>query len=72
MRPSTPRSSPRFNDAASRRRQQAPLLDIRGLRTHFFTEAGIAKAVDGIDLSVYPDEVVGLVGESGPAKASRL
>jgi peptide/nickel transport system ATP-binding protein len=43
----------------------APLLDIRGLRTHFHTEAGVAKAVDGIDLSVYPGEVVGLVGESG-------
>ena len=30
----------------------APLLDIRGLRTHFFTEAGVAKAVDGVDLCV--------------------
>ena len=46
-----------------------PLLDIRGLRTHFFTEAGMAKAVDGVDLSIYPGEVLGLVGESGSGKS---
>ena len=48
---------------------KAPLLDIRGLRTHFHTEAGVAKAVDGVDLSIYPGEVVGLVGESGSGKS---
>ena len=48
---------------------QAPLLEIRGLRTHFFTEAGVAKAVDGVDLSIYPGEVLGLVGESGSGKS---
>jgi oligopeptide/dipeptide ABC transporter ATP-binding protein len=47
----------------------APLLEIRGLRTHFFTEAGVAKAVDGVDLSIYPGEVLGLVGESGSGKS---
>ncbi len=46
-----------------------PLLDIRGLRTHFLTEAGVAKAVDGVDLSIYPGEVLGLVGESGSGKS---
>ena len=46
-----------------------PLLDIRGLRTYFNTEAGVAKAVDGINLSIYPGEVVGLVGESGSGKS---
>ncbi len=49
--------------------RQAPLLDVRGLRTHFFTEAGVAKAVDGIDLTIDPGEVVGLVGESGSGKS---
>ena len=48
---------------------RTPLLDIRGLRTHFFTEAGVAKAVDGLDLKVYQGEVVGLVGESGSGKS---
>jgi oligopeptide/dipeptide ABC transporter ATP-binding protein len=48
---------------------QAPLLEIRGLRTHFFTEAGAVKAVDGVNLSIYPGEVVGLVGESGSGKS---
>jgi oligopeptide/dipeptide ABC transporter ATP-binding protein len=46
-----------------------PLLDIRGLRTHFMTQAGVAKAVDGVDLSIYPGEVLGLVGESGSGKS---
>ena len=49
--------------------QQSPLLDIRGLRTYFFTEAGVVKAVDGVDLSIHPGEVVGLVGESGSGKS---
>ncbi|MEQ1760183.1 MAG: ABC transporter ATP-binding protein [Vicinamibacterales bacterium] len=46
-----------------------PLLSIRGLRTHFYTEGGIAKAVDGIDLDIQSGEVVGLVGESGSGKS---
>ena len=29
-----------------------PLLQIRGLKTHFFTESGVARAVDGVDLDV--------------------
>src|SRR5204862_1660767 len=46
-----------------------PLLDIRGLRTYFNTEAGVAKAVDGVNLSILPGEVLGLVGESGSGKS---
>src|SRR6185436_18813026 len=46
-----------------------PLLEIRGLRTYFHTESGVAKAVDGVDLDIHSGEVLGLVGESGSGKS---
>jgi oligopeptide/dipeptide ABC transporter ATP-binding protein len=46
-----------------------PLLSIRGLRTYFYTESGVAKAVDGVDLDIRRGEVLGLVGESGSGKS---
>ncbi len=46
----------------------APTLDVRNLKTHFFTKAGVAKAVDDVSFSVKAGEVVGLVGESGSGK----
>ena len=45
------------------------LLDIKNLRTQFFTEGGVVHAVDGINFSVKRGEVVGLVGESGCGKS---
>lgn len=45
------------------------LLDVRGLRTAFHTEAGAWPAVDGVDLVVRRGEIVGLVGESGSGKS---
>jgi peptide/nickel transport system ATP-binding protein len=45
-----------------------PLLDIRGLKTHFVTDDGIVQAVDGVDLAIHRGETVGVVGESGCGK----
>ena len=47
----------------------APLLDVRGLQTHFFTADGVVKAVDGVDLTIRRGQTVGLVGESGCGKS---
>lgn len=45
------------------------LLEVRNLKTYFFTEDGVVKAVDGVDFYVKPGEVLGLVGESGCGKS---
>jgi peptide/nickel transport system ATP-binding protein len=45
-----------------------PLLEIRGLRTHFATDDGIVQAVDGVDITINKGETVCVVGESGCGK----
>ena len=46
-----------------------PLLEVRGLSTHFETGRGVLRAVDGVDLDVEADETVAVVGESGCGKS---
>ena len=44
------------------------LLEIRGLKTHFATDDGMVRAVDGVDLTIDRGETLGVVGESGCGK----
>ena len=52
-----------------RERGDRPLLEVRGLRTSFYTRDGVVRAVDGIDFHVDRGEIMGLVGESGCGKS---
>jgi oligopeptide/dipeptide ABC transporter ATP-binding protein len=52
-----------------RERGERPLLEVRGLRTSFYTRDGVVRAVDGIDFHVDRGEIMGLVGESGCGKS---
>jgi oligopeptide/dipeptide ABC transporter ATP-binding protein len=61
---STDRNSP-----VTEQKTKKPLLEIKDLKTYFYTEDGVVKAVDGVDFFVYPGEVMGLVGESGCGKS---
>jgi len=44
------------------------LLELKGLKTHFFTDEGVVRAVDGVDLYINKGETLGVVGESGCGK----
>jgi len=46
-----------------------PLLEIRDLRTHFHTEEGVVRAVDGVSFAIARGETLGVVGESGCGKS---
>jgi oligopeptide/dipeptide ABC transporter ATP-binding protein len=46
-----------------------PLLEVNGLKTHFFTREGVVRAVDGVSFSVDRGQTLGIVGESGCGKS---
>ena len=47
-----------------------PLLQIRDLEVEYWTKRGIVRAVDGVSFNIFPNEVVGLAGESGCGKST--
>ncbi|GAC1479201.1 MAG: ABC transporter ATP-binding protein [Candidatus Dormibacteria bacterium] len=46
-----------------------PVLQVKGLRTQFFTDDGVVKAVDDVSFDLHPGETLGIVGESGCGKS---
>ncbi len=46
-----------------------PLIEVRGLKTYFYTEFGVVRAVDGVDFTIEPEKTLGVVGESGCGKS---
>ncbi|MHA1297777.1 MAG: ABC transporter ATP-binding protein [Promethearchaeota archaeon] len=49
--------------------KESKLIQIKNLKTYFFAEEGIVKAVDGVSFDIYKDEILGLVGETGCGKS---
>ncbi|SDL94449.1 ABC transporter [Halarsenatibacter silvermanii] len=50
-------------------KEQESLVQVKNLKTHFFTEEGVVKAVDGVDFEIFSGETLGIVGESGCGKS---
>ena len=56
-------------DEAMKNKSNEVFLEVKGLRTHFFTDEGVVKAVDGADFQVRRGKTLCIVGESGCGKS---
>jgi peptide/nickel transport system ATP-binding protein len=56
-------------DSSASRHLDSPLLAVRDLKTYFFQDDGLVKAVDGASFDVFPGKTLGIVGESGCGKS---
>ncbi len=63
------RKAPALTTKVAASNNQNNLLTVKGLKTYFYTEDGVVKAVDGVDFAVRAGEVLGIVGESGCGKS---
>ena len=52
--------------------EEGILLDVRGIRTYFFTEEGVVKALENVGYKVYESKTLGIVGESGCENPQQL
>ena len=58
-----------MSDGIKKERSGRILLDVKGLKTYFYTDDGVVQAVNGVDFTIREGEVMGLVGESGSGKS---
>ncbi|SVE33695.1 uncharacterized protein METZ01_LOCUS486549, partial [marine metagenome] len=56
-------------DEEMKNKSNEVFLEVKGLRTHFFTDEGVVKAVDGADFLVHRGKTLCIVGESGCGKS---